>query len=88
MKLQIYSVYDKGCGAFLQPFFARALGEAIRSFMDACMKDGLPFNAHPDHYTLYHHGEFDDGSGVFDSLADPERVISALECVAQSVKSV
>lgn len=80
MKLQVYSVLDKAVNSFLQPFYARAKGEAIRSFSDACNNREHNFNKHASDFVLVHLGEFDDASGLFTSI-EPQRVIGALECL-------
>lgn len=79
-----YSVRDKAVEAFLPPFFVRHTGEAIRSFADAVLDEKHQFNKHSSDYTMYHIGTFDDVSGVFSALADPVRVISALEIATPS----
>lgn len=78
MKMHIFSVYDSAVGAYLQPFFSRSMGEAIRSFQDAVNDPKTQFNSHTMDYTLFLLGSFDDGGGVFDSHP-PERVRSAVE---------
>lgn len=82
MKLLVCSVYDKAVGAFLQPFYCRAVGEAVRSFTEAC-NDPQRFGRHAADYYLVKLGEFDDNSGLFD-CGEPSRIISAVECVIDS----
>lgn len=79
MKQMVFSVYDKAVGAFLPPFFVRALGEAVRSFEQACSDSGHQFAKHASDYTMYKLGEFDDVCGIF-TVGDPQRIMSALEC--------
>lgn len=80
MMLSVFTVYDKAIGAYLQPFFCRARGEAVRSFSEACNNKENLFNRHGADYHLVYLGEFDDKAGLF-STSEPVRVISALECV-------
>lgn len=80
MKLSVYSVLDKAVGAFLQPFFSRSKGEAIRSFSDAVQDKSHQFYKHASDFLLMELGVFDDHSGVFQSH-EPVRIISALECI-------
>lgn len=82
MQLFVFSVYDKAVSAFMPPFFARAKGEAIRMFTEACRDQGKPFGKNASDYTLYELGGFDDVSGVF-VTNDPQRVLSALEVGAE-----
>lgn len=86
MQLLCFSVYDKAVHAFITPFFSRAKGEALRSFMEACQDEKHQFFRHAADYTLFFVGEFDDNSGVFSPLSDPERLVNALECISVEVK--
>lgn len=79
MKHMVFTVFDKAVGAYLQPFFSRSRGEALRSFSDAVNDSKSQFFVHPADFYLVFCGVFDDNSGIF-SCADPERVISAVEC--------
>lgn len=87
MILLSYSVYDKAVQAFMKPFYCRTKGEAVRSFMEACKDEKMEFNKHAADYTLFQLGSFDDATGRFTSV-EPERVISALECLPDSSVSV
>ena len=84
MKLGIYSVYDKAVGAYMQPFMVRSSGEAVRSFTEACNDPQKPFGKYASDYSLYHHGYFDDNSGLYD-CGDPVRIISANEVITDDV---
>jgi len=80
MKLVVCSVYDSSVGAYLQPFFTRSKGEAIRSFIDAVKEEKGPFNRHKKDFTLMFLGEWDDHDASFahgDVYATP--MLSALE---------
>lgn len=79
MKMMLFSVFDAKTEAYMPPFVARAKGEAIRSFGDAC-KDGNRFLAHRGDYSLVYVGEFDDQTGVV-SDSDPTIVVSGLDMV-------
>lgn len=78
MKLLMFSVYDAAVGAYLQPFFCRSVGEAIRSFSEACNDPKTGFHKNASDYCLFHLGDFDDGGGSCD-MHPPKRVIAALE---------
>ena len=81
MKLNVFSVYDKAVGAYLQPFFARSKGEAVRSFTDAANSNDHNFHRHSMDYVLMYLGEFDDISSVF-ICGEPVRILAAHECIA------
>lgn len=79
---KIYSVYDSKVEAYLQPFYARAHGEAIRSFEGACGNPEHQFAVTPEDYALFYLGEFDDANGVFDVVVLPLVLAKAHEVVA------
>ena len=68
MKLKAYSIYDSAASAFNQPFFLHNDGMAIRSFQDNVNHEESHLNKHPDQFTLYHVGEFDDQEGTMTPL--------------------
>jgi len=81
MRLYVCSVYDAAVKAFMQPFFCRSKGEAVRSFADACQDDKSNFYKHASDFTLHHLGYFDDAGAQFELLVAPDRLVSANECL-------
>lgn len=81
MKLVVCSIFDQAVGAFMQPFFSRSNGEAIRSFSDAVGDSKTPFCSHPEHYNLFRVAYFDDATGVFELPPAPVLLGSAVEYV-------
>jgi len=65
MILKVFSMYDKGVGCFLQPFFARAPGEAVRMVQELVKSPETLMAKYPDQFAVYHVGEFHDDSGMF-----------------------
>lgn len=86
MKLELFSVYDKQVAAYMQPFYCRTLGEAIRSFTEAVNDPQKPFGKYATDYALHSFGHFDDNSGLF-VTHDPVRVIGANEVIENSILS-
>lgn len=84
MMLQIFSVFDKKVNAYLQPFYCRTVGEAIRSFSEAVNDPQKSFGKHALDYVLMGHGEWDDAAGKF-LCHDPVSVISAVEVLEDVV---
>lgn len=78
MILNVYSVYDKAVNAFMQPFYARSAGEAIRSFTDLTRDPQTNVARHPTDFVLFALGEFDDNSGLFNS-SEPRRLLAGNE---------
>jgi hypothetical protein len=79
-KLVVATVYDVAVGAYLQPFFTRSRGEAIRTFVDACSDAKHQFAKYPADYILMYLGEFDDQSGTVESVT-PFSLLTALDAV-------
>lgn len=80
MKMYVMTVYDKAVNAYLPPFYARAMGEAIRSFTEACADKNSNFSKYPLDFTLMSLGTFDDSNGTFE-VTEPTRVLSAPEVI-------
>lgn len=78
MIYETYTVYDKAVGAFLQPFFCRSRGEALRSFTASVNDAEHQFHKYAADYVMFQLGAYDDGGGRF-AECEPTRVISALE---------
>jgi len=66
--LKIFCVHDSKIGAYLQPFFMRSVGEAIRGFEDVCNNPETQFNKYPADFTLFEIGGYDDLSGTLSPL--------------------
>lgn len=62
MILKIYTVYDEKAKAYLQPFFQVNDDMAIRILESSLIEGKSNFAVHPQDYTLYSLGEFDDNT--------------------------
>lgn len=85
--MKMFSVYDKQACAFMPPFQARAVGQAVRSFMDAVNSKDHEFARHPGDYELYHVGEFDEIAGCYDmdpNAKYPKRVLTGLDVLGKA----
>lgn len=81
-KFVICAVRDKAVNAFMQPFFARSEGEAIRSFGDAVADPKMEFGKHPEDYNLWCFGSWDD-KGEFVTWPDPVKLGEASSYVIE-----
>jgi hypothetical protein len=61
---KLYSVYDSVAETWLKPFPMRNKGEAIRGFTQAVNDPQTNLYQHPEDYTLFEIGEWDDEKGV------------------------
>jgi len=65
MKHQIFTVYDSKAHAYLTPFFLHEDDMAIRVFSD-CVNDAThQFGKHPEDYTLFKIGSWEDDKAKF-----------------------
>lgn len=78
--LYMFAVLDKAVGSFMQPFFCRARGEALRTFSDAVNDKQSPFFRHPSDFELYFIGQFDQSNGTV-MPGTCERLLTAMDVV-------
>lgn len=80
MIYQVFAVKDDKAAAFALPFFMPRMEVALRGFRDACQNTEHDMYRHPEDYSLYCLGEFDDNLGQL-LPADPVLVARAIDCV-------
>jgi len=68
MKLKMFSVFDSKAKAYLPPFLLPETVMAVRAFGDCVMDSGHAFGKHPEDYTLFQVGSFDQNSGMVERL--------------------
>lgn len=64
MILEMCAVKDRALNAFMRPWFAQSLGQAIRMFTDEINNPQGELNKHPDDYDLWHLGTWNDDTGL------------------------
>jgi hypothetical protein len=79
MKHTVFTVYDSKSEAYLQPFFLQTKGQAVRAFTDSVNDPQHQFCRHPEDYTLFELGEYDDFKGSFKIHKTPQVIGKALE---------
>lgn len=60
----VFSVHDAKADAFLPPFILPKTEMAQRVFSDCVNSPDHQFGKHPEDYTLFHLGTFDDENGL------------------------
>lgn len=77
MKLKIVTLRDIKIGAYQQPVYVAAVGAAIRGFEDAInnKEKNTDISRHPADFELYLLGEFDDETGKFNLLDQPQFIM-------------
>lgn len=78
MKLKIFSVYDSKIQAYNTPFYLRTSGDAIRGWTTAVNDETTQFNKHPEDFTLFEIGEYDDLTGDISQLPAKHSLSTAL----------
>lgn len=76
----VFAVRDNAVEAFGQPFFCRARGEAVRSFIDETKNKESNFHKHPADYDLYYIGLYNEETGTLEAQPH-ERVARALDFI-------
>jgi len=63
MNHRIFVIFDSKARAYLPPFFMPEAGQATRLFSDMVNDGSHAFSKHPEDYTLFEIGTFDDREG-------------------------
>lgn len=79
MIFKIFSVYDSKVEVYSSPFFVPTKAAAIRSFNDIVNDSTSVYYAHPEDYTLFEIGSWNDATAEVDSLKTPVSLGVALE---------
>jgi len=83
VKLNAYTIYDVASGVYMRPFFSQADGQAVRGFKDIALDADHEVGKHPEDYTLYRVGSFNDTTGKMEG-EQLEKLTTGLECVASA----
>ncbi len=67
MKHKMFVIYDSKANAFMQPWFLTQEGMAQRAFSDCVNDSDHNFGRHPEDYTLFNIGDFDDQNAKIQS---------------------
>lgn len=62
-KLKVFAVRDSKAEAYMNPFFMRSRGEALRAFVSGVNDPQTQLCKFPADFTLFEIGEFDEESG-------------------------
>lgn len=86
MKLNAYTIYDVASGVYMRPFFSQADGQALRGFKDIATDADHEIGKHPEDYTLFRIGTFNDTTGKM-AGEELEKLATGLEMVSQDRNS-
>lgn len=71
MLLKVFSVYDSKVEAYMNPFFMKSKGEAIRGITALVNDAQHAFFKYSSDFTLFEVGSFDDATCKFDLYSTP-----------------
>lgn len=86
MKSKMFAIFDKKALAFMMPFCMQNNMLAIRAFSDLATTSDHPINKHPEDYSLYYVGEFDDANGQV-GVVDPVSIFTGLDALRVHAQS-
>ena len=78
MRKEIYAMFDSAVQSYMQPIFADAKGQVLRSLMDIVQDDNHEMSKHREDYTCFKIGEYDQQSGMIEAHT-PQKVIGLWE---------
>jgi hypothetical protein len=78
MDKNLYSIYDKKSGTYMQPFVDLTDGTATRQCIDLLSNTNSPFSKFPEDFTLMRIGSWDEIGGIPTADNPPEVVIELL----------
>ena len=80
MKVQCYAIFDTCSGIYEKPFFSTTDELVKREFQDVATTKDHPINNHPEHYSIWRLGTFDNNTG---KIMDEQN-----ECLGQAVEAI
>ncbi len=83
MKVQCYAIFDTCSGIYEKPFFHTADDAVRREFQDVATAADHPIANHPEHYSLWRFGTFDNETGKLSNETN-ECLNTALEMISLS----
>lgn len=78
-----YAIYDTAAMVYMNPVLARTRGEAERVFEDLAQDANHPIGAHPEDYSLFYIGDFNDNTGELTNQIN-QCLCTGLEAVAKA----
>ncbi len=83
MKHNMYTIFDTASGLYSHPVYEQSDKAAIRSFGNLAQNADCNIGQHPEDYTLFRVGIFDDNNGKLHNEVN-ESLATALECLAKT----
>ncbi len=83
MKVQCYAIFDSCAGIYEKPFFSMTDDMVKREFQDVATEGKHPIAKHPEHYSLWRLGVFNNENGALQDEQN-ECLWTALEAISQA----
>ena len=83
-KMKVFVIYDAKVEAYLQPFYARTNGEALRMWEQSVNDEKTQFYRHPQDFALYGTAEYNEDNGRFEQYDTMVPLGLAIEIKKQS----
>jgi len=83
MKVQCYAIFDSCSGIYEKPFFSTADDLVKREFQDVATSAEHIMAKHPEHFSLWRLGRFNNENGQIDNETN-ECLWTAVEAISQS----
>lgn len=75
----MFSIYDSKTAAYLPPFFMQTKAAAIRAVSDTVADPEHQFAKHPEDYTLFFLGTYEDENSTFHIEETPQSLAVCIE---------
>ncbi len=83
MTSKICAIWDSKAEAYSQPMFFQSEGQAVRSFGDESNRNDSNIGKHPEDYTLFLLGEWDERTGKISLETAPVSLSQAIHLVVE-----
>lgn len=83
--VQMFTIHDSKAENYFSPIFEKTIGAALRKFVDTVNEEGNIINQHPEDFTFFHLGSYDDSNATFQLFPSPISLGLALDHVSSSV---
>lgn len=81
MLFKIFSIHDSKAQAYFPPFFLPTIAMAVRTFEDMANDKNNNIGKHPEDFTLFHIGEFDDTTSIIEPSSPSTAINKAVHLV-------
>lgn len=83
---KVMTIYDKKSELWFNPQAWQSIGEAVRAFGDICRDGESALAAHPEDYSLWCVGDFDERTGKLTVLDRPTSHADGFDYAKESGK--